>query len=117
MPKLYRIYMDDSGNVDAGATNDPNQRYGGVTAVILAADYLDATFNTSFSTLSMRHFGAKPDGTPHNLHRRLLSTPPDHGPFSVLKDDGKRAAWNADCLRMMDIANYTVISACVDKVH
>jgi hypothetical protein len=117
MTTLYRIYMDDSGNVDAAATNDPNQRYGAVTAVALRADYLDETFNAAFAALSMRHFGAKPDGTPHNIHRRLLSRPPEHGPFSVLNDDGKRAAWDANCLSMMADADYIVISACVDKVQ
>lgn len=116
MAELYRIYMDDSGNVDAGATNDPNQRYGSVTAVVLRADYLDEQFNRSFEALSLRHFGGQPDGKPHNIHRRLLANPPDHGPFSVLKDDSKRAAWDADCLEMLRTADYTVISACVDKV-
>jgi hypothetical protein len=117
MTQLFRIYMDDSGNVDAGATNDPNQRYGSVTAVILDAEYLDATFNPMFDALSIRHFGATPDGKPHNIHRRLLSKPPDHGQFSVLNDDGKRAAWDADCIEMMNDSAYTVISACVDKVR
>jgi hypothetical protein len=56
------------------------------------------------------------DGSPHKLHRRLLNSPPDHGPFSVLKDDEKRAAWDSEALSMFRRAKYTVIAACVDKV-
>lgn len=117
MTDLFRIYMDDSGNVDPGATNDPNQRYGSITAVILEASYLEKIFNPSFRLLSKKHFGLAPDGTHHNLHRRLLNSPPDDGPFSVLKDEQKRASWNKDALRMFGRARYVVISACVDKVE
>ncbi len=109
--------MDDSGNVDASATNDHNQRYGSISAVILEAQYLDEVFNSSFAMLVERHFGTKADGTPHNLHRRVLNSPPDHGPFSVLRDDAKRAAWDADALSMFKRAKYVVITACVDKVE
>jgi hypothetical protein len=113
----YRIYMDDSGNVDASANNDHNQRYGSISAVILEADYIDSTFNNSFSKLVEKHFGRKADGGPHNLHRRVLNSPPDHGPFSVLRDDSKRAAWDTDALSMFKRAKYVVISACVDKIE
>lgn len=117
MPTPFRIYIDDSGNVDAAATNDPNQRFGSITAVILATDYIEGTFNDSFSALVERHFGKKEDGTPHNLHRRLLANPPDHGPFSVLKDPERRRSWNAAALSMFDRASYTVITAAVDKIE
>lgn len=109
--------MDDSGNVDAAASNDPNCRYGSVSAVIMEQDYVDDTFNGSFAALVEKHFGTNPDGSPLNLHRRRLVAPPDHGPFSVLKDNIKRAEWDRDVLRMFDIAKYTVITAGVDKVE
>jgi hypothetical protein len=113
---LYRIYIDDSGNVDPATTNAPEVRFGSITGVVLKASYLDETFNNSFPELVKKHFGTKEDGTPHNLHRRVLAAPPDHGPFSVLKDEAKRKAWDADSLSMFDRADYTVISASVDKV-
>ncbi|WP_342154857.1 DUF3800 domain-containing protein [Methylorubrum sp. SB2] len=117
MPTSYRIYIDDSGNVDPGATNDPNQRYGSISAVILPTMYIDETFNPSFLRLIEKHFGTKPNGSPHNVHRRLLNCPPDHGPFSVLKDEAKRVAWNSAALSMSSKAEYTLITACVDKVE
>ena len=118
MATLYRIYMDDSGNVDPQTTNDPAVRYGSITAVILTADYLDAKFNSGFHAIVEKHFGLDANGLPHNIHRRILATvPPAKGPFAVLADAGKRAAWDADAMMMFQKAQYTVISACVDKVE
>jgi len=117
MPTPYRIYIDDSGNVDPGATNNPNQRYGSITAVMLPTQYVEETFNPSFTRIVERHFGTKPDGSPLNLHRRVLNSPPDHGPFSVLKDTTKRESWNSSAISMFWRADYTVITSCVDKVE
>jgi hypothetical protein len=114
---LYRIYIDDSGNVDLIANNDPNVRYGSITAVVLKAEYLDKTFNSSFQLLVDKHFGKGTEEKPRTVHRRVLNSPPDHGPHSVLKDENKRRLWDADCLRMYEVADYVVISACVDKIE
>jgi hypothetical protein len=116
MTNLYRVYIDDSGNVDPKASNDPALRYGSVTGVVLSAAYLDKTFNSSFETISKRHFGTREDGRPHNLHRRLLGTPPAEGPFSVLSDQERRARWDTTALRMFKLAEFTVITVAVDKV-
>jgi len=116
MTDLYRIYIDDSGNVDATTTNAPETRFGSVTAVLMGAHYLDTRFNASFEMLSKRHFGERPDGSPHNIHRRLIAKPPEQGPFSVLREPERRAAWDIAALRMFAAADYTVITAVIDKV-
>jgi uncharacterized protein DUF3800 len=117
MPDLYRIYIDDSGNVDAPTTNALDVRYGSITAVILADDYLQTKFNRAFDALSEKHFGLDSDGRPHNIHRRALSHPQPQGPFAVLRDIQKRVAWDAAVISMFSTAQYTVITACVDKVE
>ena len=116
MPSLFRLYIDDSGNVDLPTTNKPDVRYGSISAVIFNAEYQEATFNPSFEQLSKRHFGEGKNGGCVNIHRRALAKPPQQGPFSILLDKDRRAAWDAAALRMFDTADYTVISACVDKV-
>lgn len=109
--------MDDSGNVEPATTNAPERRFGAVTAVILATDYLNETFDKSLPALSERHFGLDEEGLPCRIHRRLLAgEPPKQGPFSVLGNPERRKAWDGDALRMFQKAEYTVISACVDKV-
>ena len=67
---------------------------GTVTAVILADDYLQATFNPSFEALSRKHFGEDEAGNPHNIHRRMLTRAPEKGPFAKLKEWGAREAWD-----------------------
>lgn len=109
--------MDDSGNVDAPTTNAVDVRYGSITAVILADDYLRAKFNPAFEALSKKHFGTQDDGRPHNIHRRILTRAPTEGPFSVLQKWDARQAWNKGVLRMFKDARYTVVTACVDKVE
>jgi len=116
MSTFHRIYMDDSGNVDAPTTNAVDVRYGSITAVILADDYLQGTFNPSFDALSKKHFGLDEGGRPHNIHRRMLTRAPEKGPFQKLRDWGARDAWDKDVLRMFETAQYTVVTACVDKV-
>jgi hypothetical protein len=116
MRTSYRIYIDDSGNLDPSTTNAPEVRYGSITGVIFESEYLDATFNASFPELVKKHFGTKENGSPLNLHRRILASVPEHGPFSVLRDVNKKAAWDSAALKMFETAQYTVVSACVDKV-
>jgi hypothetical protein len=116
MTTPYRLYMDDSGNVDPVATNALEIRYGSIIGVLFESKYLEETFNPSFEAIVTKHFGTNADGSPLVLHRRRLNKPPDHGPYSILHDAGKKAAWNAEALSMYRRAKYTVISACVDKV-
>lgn len=117
MATQYRIFMDDSGNVDPAATNAPERRYGSVTAVIMPVDYLTEKFDKALPALSEKHFGLDGDGKPCRLHRRVLAgEPPTQGPFAILRDPEKRRAWDADALMMFEKARYTVISACVDKI-
>ena len=117
MTITHRVYMDDSGNVDPRTTNEPDVRYGSISAVVLSAGYLDSTFNESFRAVVKRHFGEHEDGRPHNLHRRVLVAPPEQGPFAVLRNPDARQRWDADALRMFSAADYRVITACVDKVE
>ena len=108
--------MDDSGNVDASTTNAPNVRYGSVSAVILQDQYITDLFHSSFEALSRKHFGERPDGRCHNIHRRAISSEKRRPPFDCLDDEGRMAAWNADYLRMIEKAKFTVVSVCIDKV-
>lgn len=117
MADLYRIYIDDSGNVDGHTTNAVDVRYGSITAVILADDYLQKTFNPSFEALSKKHFGTQPDGRPHNIHRRVLTHPPANSPFAPIREPAKREAWNKAVLSMFRTAQFSVVTSCVDKVE
>src|ERR1700730_10237159 len=115
MPR-YRMFIDDTGNVDAKTSNDPLLRYGSITGVIFDRDYLSQTFDTSFRQVCKRHFGCDGTGVPHLLHRRVLAVPPKEGPFSVLRDESKRESWDSEAIRMFRLAKFTAITVSIDKI-
>jgi hypothetical protein len=113
-PQRYRMFIDDTGNVDSGASNHPQRRFASITGVILEWDYLHLRFDPGFSRLKQRHFGLTPGGTPPVLHLRRLKKA--EGPFRVLADGAKRKAWEEDCFSMYVRAQYSVVTVSVDKI-
>jgi hypothetical protein len=108
----YSMFIDDTGDVTNSTTNSPQTRYASITGVIFDRQYLSATFEPSFRKIVKHHFGDER----LVLHRRKMISPPQEGPFSVLRDPAKRDAWDKSCLDMMTRANYSVITICLDKV-
>lgn len=111
------MFIDDTGCVKDEATNHPQRRFGGIVAVIFEIDYLRLRFEPGFDMLRRRHFGERPDGTLPVLHLRKMKNPNPLGPFASLLDQDARERWDRDCLRMYRIADYQVITVCVDKIE
>lgn len=110
------MFIDDTGCVKDEATNHPQRRFGGIVAVIFELDYLHLRFEPGFDILRRRHFGYRSDGSLPILHLRKMKNPNSNGPFAPLLIENNRLKWERDCLRMYRIADYQVISVCVDKV-
>jgi len=110
------MFVDDTGNVDRVTDNTPKLRFGAVAAVIMPMAYVESTFDRAFHSLAEKHFGLDPTGKPFVLHRRALVKPTLSGPFAPLLDKDKKASFDAHCMKMYEAADYTVITAAVDKV-
>ena len=67
----YRLYVDEVGNPDMGASEDPNHRYLSLTGVILELGYVDAVVHPRVEDLKRRYFGSHAD-EPMILHRKEL---------------------------------------------
>lgn len=67
----YRLYIDEVGNPDLNASQDPNHRYLSLTGVILELGYVDATVFPALEGLKRKYFGSHPD-EPVILHRKEL---------------------------------------------
>jgi hypothetical protein len=65
----YRMYIDEVGNSDMGASQDPNHRYLSLTGVVLELGYVDAHVFSSLEALKRKYFGSHPDD-PIVLHRK-----------------------------------------------
>src|SRR4051812_22815623 len=109
------MFFNDTGNVEAPATNEPARRFPGITAVIFELDYLRHTFEPSLLKLKERHFGLTDKGRPPILHLRQMKRAA--GAFARLADRRIREEWQTACFRMFSLADYAVISVGIDKIQ
>ena len=109
------MFIDDTGNVDSAASNDPQRRYGGITGVIFEIEYLRDTFEPGLLKLKQRHFGLTDKGRPPILHLRQMKK--GVGAFRVLVDLEKRKRWETACFAMYKKAQYHIITSAVDKIE
>ena len=56
----YRLYVDEVGNSDLGASHDPNHRYLSLTGIILELDYVQSTVFPAIEELKQRYFALTP---------------------------------------------------------
>ena len=108
------MFIDDTGEVDNAATNQPERRFASITGVIFDLDYYHATFDASFRKVKFGQFGDTSKGRPPILHRRALIDA--SGAFVCLQNPDTRKAWDDRCLDMYSRAEYHVITTSVDKV-
>lgn len=109
----YRMYVDEVGNSDLGASDDPNHRYLSLTGVIFGLDYVRETVFPRLEAIKEHYFESHPDD-PVILHRKeLVSRRP---PFTALRDRATELAFNQDLLRLLADLDYVVITAVIDKL-
>jgi len=112
--RRFRMFIDDTGEVDNAATNQPERRFASITGVIFDLDYYHNVFDASFRKVKFTQFGDTIRGRPPILHRRALIDA--SGAFACLQNAEVRAQWDARCLDMYRRADYQVVTTCVDKV-
>ena len=54
----YRLYVDEVGNSDMGASEDPNHRYLSLTGIIVELGYVDGVLHPRLEALKKRFFGS-----------------------------------------------------------
>jgi len=110
----YRLYVDEVGNSDLGASNNPNHRYLSLTGVILELGYVQTTVFPQIEELKQRYFNSHPD-EPIILHRKeLVNKAP---PFDSLRDPVVEQSFNQDFLKLLNDLDYVVITVVIDKLE
>ena len=113
--KLYRIYLDESGDHTYHSVSDATKRYLGLTGCIIDAEYYRSTFHPALEVLKQKHFPHDPD-EPLILHRGDIIN--CGGPFWRLRDSDKRKEFNQDILQFFAHQEYVLITVVIDKeVH
>lgn len=110
----YRLYIDEVGNSDLGASSDPNHRYLSLTGVVLELEYVQQVVFPTLENLKTRFFQSHPDD-PIILHRKELVNKAQ--PFESLRDPVIEAAFNAYLLEIIRELEYTVITVVIDKME
>jgi Protein of unknown function (DUF3800) len=112
VPK-YRMYIDEVGNSDLGASHNPNHRYLSLTGCIVSLDYAATTLSPQIEDLKRRYFGAHPD-EPIILHRKELVN--QRPPFVNLRDPAIRQAFDTELMGLITGLEFVVITAVIDKL-
>jgi hypothetical protein len=110
----FRLYIDEVGNPDMGASEDPNHRYLSLTGVILELGYVEQTVHPRMEAMKREFFGSHPDD-PVVFHRKELVN--RRHPFEALRDPAVEERFNTELLRFLQETDYTVLTAIIDKLE
>lgn len=105
----YRIYIDETGTCSMSKPSDENNRYLGLTGIIMEENYARKTAAPTINTVKKNFFGDQPVV----LHRTEIIN--KRGPFSVLDDNSLNEQFNSTLLWLIDTLQYKVITAIIDK--
>src|SRR5690242_14829593 len=107
---MFRLFIDEFGHHDMKSSDDPNQRYLGLTGVVMREAYASGKFTEQLNAIKQEIFGR----SDFPLHRReiLDASPP---PFDVLRDDKTRRQFDAAVLNLMETATFRVVTVIIDK--
>jgi len=114
LPKVvvvHRMYVDEVGNADLGSSEMPNQRYLFLTGIIIEESHVKSYLAPEMAGLKSKYF--KDEGIV--FHRREMVRG-DH-PFTVLKDVGIRAEFNAELYDLLRHTQFVVITVGIDKLE
>ena len=110
----YRLYVDEVGNSDLGASQDPNHRYLSLSGIIAELGYVDQVLFPRIEDLKRRYFGSHPDD-PVILHRKeLVNKKP---PFECLRDPAIEHSFNTELLALIEALDFALITAVIDKAE
>jgi hypothetical protein len=109
---MYRLYVDEVGTDDLTSLVKDRHRYLSLTGVAMKIDHARDYLAPNMDRIKARVFDHDPD-SPLVFHRKeILGL---RGPYGALSDTNKRTDFDNSILRLMHGAEYTVITALIDK--
>jgi hypothetical protein len=92
------------------SADNPNERYLGLTGIIMRETYASGEFHTALSALKQGVFGR----SDFPLHRTDIMAA-DKPPFDQLKDRTLRQRFDDELLAVIESASYRVVTVVIDK--
>jgi hypothetical protein len=107
---MFRLYIDEVGHHNMKSSSDPNERYLGLTGVIMTIDYAEGNFAKALDEIKKQVFGR----CDFCLHRReILNRKPE--PFTMLNAEGRREQFDNLILGLIEQSKYRVFTVVIDK--
>jgi len=107
---LFRLYIDEVGHHNMKSSSDPNERYLGLTGVIMDIAYSEGDFTNTLNGIKAEVFGR----SDFSLHRReILNRKPE--PFTTLREEAKRDQFDGLILGLMEESKYRIFTVVIDK--
>ncbi len=114
--KLYRIYIDESGDHTYRSLKNPDKRYFGVTGCIIDAGYYKTRFHPDLEALKQKHFPRHPDDPPVILHRTdIMRAKSCFWRLRNPNDTDNRSAFDQDILQFFTEQVYVLVTVVIDK--
>lgn len=111
----HRLYVDEVGNSDMGASEDPNHRYLSLTGVIISLKHVQDCVVPEMEALKAKNFTRHHPDEPLILHRKELMN--KKHPFVDLRDPLIEHQFNESLLGCINGWEYTVITVTIDKLQ
>jgi hypothetical protein len=108
------MYVDEVGNADLDASQDPNHRYLSLTGVIVALAHSRDVLGPEFDRLKRKYFVRDPDQR-IVFHRKELVN--HKYPFDALRDPAICAEFDSELLVVLDRLEFVVVTAVIDKLE
>lgn len=108
------MYVDEIGNADLDASEDPLHRYLSLTGVIFDRDDMADKIHPRLEQLKREFFGHHPD-EPVILHRKEMLNKKRH--FRVLHNDTTRARWDQTLFAFLQDSMWIAITVVIDKLE
>lgn len=107
---MFRLFIDEFGHHDMKSSADPNQRYLGLTGVIMRRSYAEGSFAEALGEIKERIFGR----SNFALHRSEILAARS-APYTVLVDRSVRTNFDAAILNLIETSIYRVVTVIIDK--
>ena len=107
---MFSLFIDECGHHNMKSADNPNERYLGLTGIIMKESYASGAFTESLNKIKNDIFG-RIDFPLHRTDILSASTPP----FDVLKDSATRQCFDAALLALIESGTFRVITVVIDK--
>ncbi len=111
--RKYRIYVDETGTHDMRRCKDPNNKYLGLTGIIIDLRIVREMLVPQMEQIKQQFFPYDPDSPPI-FHRKDIIN--KKYPFHALHDPNVESKFNETLLDFLSKLEYKVISVVIDKL-